>query len=384
MILKHTLLCGLLTLACPMVHAIELSFIRGPLENTGVDLDASGTVRSQFKNDYAKMFAELSGLTPDAVYQFTVDGISEAEFTADADGSAVVEFLLEPGASQFALDFDPRGKLLAVNDGTADVLSMVYSGPEEPTELTVDERTSLVATEGFSGRVEARYLDQKNKSRLILHLLGLDRGTYTLRIGGEDKAEIDLSKGRSALITFEMNTRALKAKSNGNGNGHGKGNGNTNGNGKGKSGKKNQRLDLDFDPRGELIELLAGDVVAFSGEMLAQIDSLPQSTEETVVLASSGVDVDATGSVVVADNGVGTVSLSLEVDQLPAGSYTVVIGGLERGTISVTDNGAGVTHGELVFSTEPTGTELLLDFVYSGQLLEVKQVDTVFLSGMLP
>jgi hypothetical protein len=212
MILKHTLLCGLLTLACPMVHAIELSFIRGPLENTGVDLDASGTVRSQFKNDYAKMFAELSGLTPDAVYQFTVDGISEAEFTADADGSAVVEFLLEPGASQFALDFDPRGKLLAVNDGTADVLSMVYSGPEEPTELTVDERTSLVATEGFSGRVEARYLDQKNKSRLILHLLGLDRGTYTLRIGGEDKAEIDLSKGRSALITFEMNTRALRPR----------------------------------------------------------------------------------------------------------------------------------------------------------------------------
>ena len=223
MYIKHTLLCGLLALASPLAFAVESSFIRGPLENTGVDADASGTVRSYFKHSKVKLCANLQGLTADAAYTFTVDGETEAEFSATADGTASLVFSLEPTGTQYDLDFDPRGKLLAVNDGTADVLSMIYSGPDEPTELVVDERTSLVAAEGVSGRVEARYLDQKNKTRFILHLLALDRGTYTLRVAGEDKAEIDLNRGRSALVVFEVNKHsALKAaKSNGRGNGKG-------------------------------------------------------------------------------------------------------------------------------------------------------------------
>ena len=84
--MKRTLLCGLLAIAAPALHAVELSLIRGPLENMGVDADASGSVRSIFKCNYAKMWTNLRGLTPDGAYQLTVDGNIEADFVADSRG----------------------------------------------------------------------------------------------------------------------------------------------------------------------------------------------------------------------------------------------------------------------------------------------------------
>jgi hypothetical protein len=35
----------------------------------------------------------------------------------------------------------------------------------------------------------------------------------------------------------------------------------------------------------------------------------------------------------------------------------------------VTDDGTGVTHGEIVFEEVPEGTEVLLDFEFAGQLV---------------
>lgn len=376
---KRTLLCTLLALvATPALHAVELSFIRGPLENTGIESDASGTVRSQFKGNYIRMYACVRGLTPDTPYQITVDGNIEADFVASSEGSANVQFRLNPTGSQYALDFDPRGKEVVVTDGTSPVLSMIYSGEGEPTELIVDERTSLVRSETLSrGRVEARYLDQKNKTRFILHFLGLDRGVYTLRVGGEDKATIDLSKGRSGQYTFEANKHGMVKHGPPAGKGP-KGNG--------SHGKGPKRSALDFDPRGELVELVAEDeTVAFSGTMLAQIDGLPVEDEATVVdLVSTGVDTDATGSAEVVVDEAGETTLTVSVAQLPIGDYEVWIGGAARGTLSVVDDGSGTgaTVGTLVFATLTTGTEVELDFPIAGTL-EIQQAGTVLLSGSL-
>ena len=364
---KHTLLAALLTLSAPLVQAVELSFIRGPLENAGVDSDASGTVRSQLQNSKSRLWANLRGLTAGETYQFLVDGVSEGEFVADADGNAKVEFRLSPTGTQLDLDFDPRGKELAIADSTgAVVLSMIYSGEGEPTELVVDERTSLTPAADQSGRVEARYLDQKNKQRFILHLHQLDPCIYSLRVGGEDlDAEIDMNKGRSALVVFETNKHGPKVS-------------------KGK-GHKN-RHSLDFDPRGELVEVLNEDgTVAFSGIMLAKVAGIDVAIEDEVPLVSTGVDPDAIGSATITTDAGGKVTLAVEIDALAPASYRLFIGGVERGTIVVTDDGTGVTHGEIVFSTEPTGTELPLDFAYAGQLLEVKDAaGVVLLSATLP
>lgn len=364
--IKHTLLSSILALSAPALHAVELSFIRGPLENLGVDADASGTIRSQFKHNYVRLHANLKGLTPGAAYQLTVDGTVEADFVANDAGRAELQF--RPEGTEFALDFDPRGKEIAVTDGVAPILSMIYSGEGEPTALTVDERTSLVRAETVtSGRVEARYLDQKNKTRFILHFLGLDRGVYTVRVGGEDVSTIDLSKGRSGQLRFEANKFGPMKF----------------GNGKGK-GPKN-RHGLDFDPRGQLVEVVAADsTVAFSGEMEAQIDALPddETEGEPIVLTSTGVDADATGSALVTTDELGETTLTITVGQLPVGDYEVWIGGAQRGTVNVTDDGTGVTSGTLVFATVTTGTEVPLDFPVAGTL-EIKQLGTVYLTGSL-
>jgi hypothetical protein len=212
--------------------------------------------------------------------------------------------------------------------------------------------------------VEARYLDQKNKSRFILHLLGLDRGIYTLRVGGVDAATVDLSKGRSAQVVFEANKfGALKSPANG-------------------KGRKN-RYALDFDPRGQLIELVAADAtVAFSGVMLAQIDALPVDTDDSIPLTSTGIDPDATGNALVTTDEAGESKLTIDIQQLPVGDYEVWIGGAVRGTISVTDDGTGATAGQIVFATVTSGTEVPLDFPLAGSI-EIQQAGQVYLTGSL-
>ena len=384
-IMKPILLCGLLAIAAPALHAVELSLIRGPLENTGIDPDASGSVRSIFKPNYAALWANLRGLTPSGAYQLTVDGNVEADFTANESGAACVDFRVND--AETPLDFDPRGKEIAVTDGTGVVLSMIYAGEGEPASLYQDERTSLLPGETVtSGRVEARYVDQKNKTRFILHLLALDRGIYTVRVAGVDKATVDLSRGRSAQVVFEANKfSALKG---GNGNGHGNGNdhgngGNGNGGGKGKSHKN--RYTLDFDPRGELVEIVAADgSVAFSGEIKANIPALPVDEDEgdTITLTSTGVDVDATGEATIVTDEAGETTLTVSVTALPVGDYEVWVGNALRATLTVADDGAGGTSGQIVFATLTTGTEVPLDFPLAGNL-EIKQAGTIFLTASL-
>jgi hypothetical protein len=326
------------------------------------------------------MWATLEGLTPDGAYQLTVDGNVEADFVANSDGSACVKFRVDDAVTP--LDFDPRGKEIAITDGTSNVLSMIYAGEGEPTSLYQDERTSLLPAETVTrGRVEARYVDQKNKVRFILHLLGLDRGIYTLRVGGVDKATVDLSRGRSAQVVFEANK--FTALKNGNGNGNGHGNGNSHGNSGGKA-KKN-RYTLDFDPRGELVELVAADTtVAFSGTMLANIPALPVDEDDgdAITLTSTGVDADATGEATIVTDEAGEITLTVSVAALPIGDYEVWVGNALRATLTVADDGAGGTAGTIVFATLTTGTEVPLDFPLAGNL-EIKQAGTIYLTAPL-
>jgi hypothetical protein len=148
---------------------------------------------------------------------------------------------------------------------------------------------------------------------------------------------------------------------------------------------KGKKLALDFDPRGLIVDVVLNDVIVFSGEMLAQIPgvNVDQVGEASVVLTSSGVDVDATGSALVAVNEDGELTLTVEVGALPAGAYDVVIGGVLQGTLTVTGLEPGGI-ATVVFSSEPGAGELLLDFNVFGETLEIKQGATLYLSGTLP
>ncbi len=362
----------LATSACLLLgaEAKDLSLIRGNFASSGVSTSVRGSATAIFTPHNPKFDLDVWGLTAGSSYQFTVDGILEETFTANTHGSAHLDFRLLAGARKLPLDFDPRGKTLGVSDGTNELLSMIFSGEGEPDAIRVDERTSLTrtATEA-KGRVELRYLEQRNKDRFIVHFHDLAPGSYELFVDGELQAQVDLLHGRSTMRTFEILKNAHGAKP-----GHGNGNGNGN----------SKKLELDFDPRGLVVDVVRDGVIVFSGEMLAKIDGLngDQIGEATTTLTTTGVDADATGSATVELAADGEETLDVTVGALPAGAYDVVIGGTVRGTITVTGTEPAST-GEVVFSTEPDAGELLLDFDPLGQTLEIRQGATVFLTGTI-
>ena len=364
--LRHSILAASIALTCGAQAAEELSLIRADFSNTALDSDASGTARAIFTPNSPKFRLDLFNLTPDAEYQFTVDGIVEETITADRRGKVNLDFRATASAGKLALDFDPRNAVLGIVNGDGEVLSVVFSGEGEPEDIRVDERTTLLPLiEGESGRVSLRYLEQKNKDRFIVHFNGLERGTYELFVDGELQAEIDLNKGRSTQRTFELGKNAQANKGGGNGN----------------SPKK---LVLDFDPRNLIVDVVREGVIVFSGEMLAQIPGIEdQEGETTVELTPTAADADATGSALIHVDEDGELSLQVQVGGLAPGAYDVVIGGEIVGSITVTGTEVdGLA--TIVFATEPEAGELLLDFDIFGETLEIRQGATVFLEGTLP
>jgi hypothetical protein len=283
------------------LQAKELSLIRGDF--SGVGSEINGTASAVFTPNNPKFRLDFRRLEPNATYHFTVDGILEETLTTDHRGGLHLDFRLNASGNKLPLDFDPRGKILALDDGTAQVASMIFSGEGEPVDIRVDERTSLAPVDPeSSGRVELRYLEQKNKDRFIMHLHGLDRGSYELYVDGQLQAEIDMNRGRSTMRTFEVNKHSNGAKKPGNGNGKG----------------NSKKLELDFDPRGLIVDLVKEDAILFSGEMLAQIEGINgvQVGETTTVLAPTAADADATGTA--------TVTLGADEDL----TFTVAVGAL--------------------------------------------------------
>ncbi|MEQ1748100.1 MAG: hypothetical protein ABL974_01660 [Prosthecobacter sp.] len=75
----------------------------------------------------------------------------------------------------------------------------------------------------------------------------------------------------------------------------------------------------------------------------------------------------------------GPDQLQIEVEYFIAGTYAVLIGDIQRGTITVTGNSAA-----LVFKTSPGVGELPLNFLTSGQSISIIQGSTSMFFGTLP
>lgn len=360
---KSLILAGSICLTLG-AQAKELSLIKGDFSST--ESEVRGTASAVFTPNNPKFRLYFRGLEPNATYNFAVDGILEETLTANNRGGLHHDFRLNSTGQKLPLDFDPRGKILTLDDGTVQVASMIFSGEGEPSDIRVDERTSLAPVDPeATGRVELRYLEQKNKDRFIVHLHGFDRGDYELYVDGQLQAEIDMSKGRSTMRTFETSKNAKKP---GNGNGNGKGN--------------SKKLELDFDPRGLIVDLVKDDVILFSGEMLAQIEGINgvQVGETVTVLEPTAADADATGTATVALGADEDLTFTVEVGALAPGDYEVVVEGVVRGTVTVTGVDPATT-GEIIFSSDPEAGELQLDFDPLGKTLEIRQGTTVFLTG---
>jgi len=337
-----------------IVEAKELSKVKTYFENMGVDPDAEGSIKAAFKGSKSMLKVKLSNLDPNTAYSLLAGGIPEAVFTTNSSGKATLQFKNPQKGSSLRLDFDPRGKVISVNDGADDILQTVFSGEGEPGGAVIDERTDLTPTDlALGGKAEARFtLKKDGRSKFKVEVEDVPSGDYDLFVDSILRAS----------ITVNPNTGRGEVEFD--------------------SEPKPPKLLLDFDPRGLIIDVVQGGAVYFSGVMAAQAEGISNCdfSEISQAVASTGVDPDGKADARFRIREDCDRDFRLEIQDVPTGNYELFVGGVNRGAITVTDTG-GETEGEIEFDTEPDDPgELLLDFDPRGELIEIKQGGTTFFS----
>ena len=141
---------------------------------------------------------------------------------------------------------------------------------------------------------------------------------------------------------------------------------------------------LNFDPRGQIIEVAQNGTVLLTSDALpANPNPIAQQVEIEVELNNAGVFPAASGDAEFEING-SRQKFDIEVEDLPAGNYPVQVGGIQVGVLSVIDQDDGDLEGELEFGNPPDDDETLLTFDPRGQLVEVLDGSTVVMSVQFP
>jgi len=150
---------------------------------------------------------------------------------------------------------------------------------------------------------------------------------------------------------------------------------------------------LDFDPLGALIEIMDGSTVLFSGVLDPSLappedddddDDAPEfgSSEIEIDLTSTGLVPGADGEAKL-EQYPSRVEFEVEVEDLPAGTYELWVGGEFRAEIEVILDDDG-TEGEVEFSNPVEPGKLPLDFDPIGQPISIEQNGDIFLTANFP
>lgn len=142
---------------------------------------------------------------------------------------------------------------------------------------------------------------------------------------------------------------------------------------------------LNFDPRGQLIEVKTAAGVFFSHLFrVADTNSsviMPLRLE--LPLFNQGFALAASASMKYRRDDRGRLSFQVEIENAPAGSYDLLVGGSPRATITVSATVSG-TQGEVEFENEPDGGSLLLDFDPLGRDIVLRHNGDVYFERILP
>lgn len=338
-------------LAMPAV-ARDSSKAKGEFENEGVESEASCRHNLNVKSNGGKFDLKVRDLTPFSDYQLLVDGVAEAAFTTDSRGRAKLRFRTPLRSSRFLeLDFDPRGKQLSISNGTDDVLTEVVAASGESAGSTSDERVDLIPIAG-GGKAKARFRTRKDgRQDFTVQVSNASPGSYSLFVGGIERGTIDAPNGRGE-IEFKSNPSA------------------------------GEQL-LDFDPRGQVVDVVGAGGIAFSDTMLGDGQGVTQCaySETRVTIASTGLDPDGSAEARTRTENDCERKFDVEIEDVPVGNYEVYIDGTLKGSLAVIDDGIKV-EGELEFSNGgDDADEIFLDFDPAGALIEVKQGGSTFFSG---
>jgi hypothetical protein len=295
---------------------------------------------------------------PPGSYAVFVAGIERGSLAAPA-GIGELEFG-DDGVGSPPLDFDPQAAQidLVLNDAILFSGVLTATVPDmnscEPSEL----RRRLTPEQG--GESSARMRTRADCDRdFEVEIEDVDAGAYQLRVGGVVRGTIlaafDPARGR-VRGEIEFDTDDDEAT----------------------------ELPLDFDPLGQPIEIFAGADLAFSIGALAPGAGTADSCtpeDDARPLAANAVQPSASGRARLRVRDDCRTRLNVEIEDVVAGDYAVIIGGVSRATMTAAfDAVKGQVRGEVEFGDDDAGSPPL-DFDPHGQTVEIEQLDVTVLSG---
>lgn len=329
------------------------------LTSTGVQPGASGHATLKNKQGKQDFSVEIEDVT-DGAYDLIVDGVTRGTINVVA-GKGEIEFSSsDPGKP--LLDFDPFGKVIQVAQNATIILTgtLLASAPGVNV-CTPSETTSALTNVGpdpdASGDARLRVRDDCRRDFRV-EVEDLPVGDYDLFVGGTNRGTI------SVAVQIDLSVKGEIEFS-------------TNPDDPGE-------LPLDFDPSGQTIEVKQGATVFLSATAGSSTPGTCDVIDVQPDMTNSGADADAKGKSRFRQDADCRRNFRVEVEKLALGDYDLVVGGITRGTITVQLVNTDAL-GEIEFDTNPDQPgEILLTFDPRGQVVEVKQGGTLFLSVTMP
>jgi hypothetical protein len=232
--------------------------------------------------------------------------------------------------------------------------------------VTTEQRLALVsARQGITGSGHADFEERADRTEFKVEAEDIPNGTYRIFVGGVDRGPLVVSLG---IGETEF-----------------------------RSPVETGKVLLTFDPRGQVIEVRDGQgAVLTSGDAVFEggddnggggggggggIDF--GTTEIEVELSNTGVYPAASGDAKLEPRDDRT-DFSVEIEDVPAGSYALRIGGTVVGTLQAALDVDGTVRGELEFRDPVEPGKILLDFDPRGKQIDVLQGNTVVLETLFP
>ena len=279
-------------------------------------------------------------------------GTLEMEFDSCTEGTAFFNTMIQGvGSGSFAVE------------RLSDLFNTSCSGgisDDTPSDIGVmEERIGLIpARDGVTGSGHADFEERPDRTEFSVEAENLADGSYRVIVGGIDRGELVIAMGIGET-EFRSPVEAGKVL-------------------------------LTFDPRDQLIEIHDGQgavltsgegVIGVGGDNDVEIDFGTTSIE--VELNNTGIYPEASGDAKLEPRDDRT-DFSVEVEDVPIGSYTLRIGGNEVGTIVVVQLQDGSIEGEIEFRNPVEPGKVLLDFDPRGQQVDVLEGATVVLEVLFP
>ena len=288
----------------------------------------------------------MANLAPNTTYQLAIDDTPKASFTTDDKGGARVR--AAPRRRLAALDFDPRGREVEVRHGGDDVLRTTLASGAPGAVVTGKDRLEVVtlarSASLTSGRAKTKLRTEPDgRRRFSVEVEGAPSGPYVLFVNGTERGTIAAPSGFGEI---EFDTKLDDGP-------HGE-------------------LLLDFAVEDAQVDLLRGGEIAFSASLRAGVSGVNRCEPSEILRPLAGASGEAKARLRVRDDC--DRDFEVEIERVPAGSYTLFVGGVMRGTIvAAFDAARGKLRGEIEFDTdEDEANELPLTFDPLGQPIEVR------------